>query len=84
MIYQVDLSESDDLALQYVAVSANDWIQNVVNERCRIATDDIVNLAVRRYLEEGIQVPSTKDDIVLDAFARGWVVKAADVVVPPI
>lgn len=84
MIYQVELTEAEDLSLQSVAVSADDWIANVVKERCRIAMDEIINLAVRRYLEEGIQVPATRDDIVIDAFDRGWVVKAKDVVTPPL
>lgn len=78
MKYEIDLTDTQDLALQYVALSPLDWITNVVYERCRIATDEIVQIAVERYLSEGIQIPGSKDDIVLDAFARGWVVKAAD------
>ena len=39
--YTITLSEAENKALGYVAVSQNDWIQNAVKERCRIAIEEI-------------------------------------------
>ena len=74
--YTVELTDAEDLALSHVAASQQDWIDNAIHERCRIAINDIVKLAVERYLDEGITIPATRDEIVQDAFDRGWVTTA--------
>lgn len=75
--YTVTLTTAEDLALSHVAASQQGWIDNVVHERARIAINDIVNLAVQRYLNENISIPATREEIVQDAFDRGWVTAAA-------
>lgn len=77
MTYQIILTAAEDAALSYAALSQDDWIQNAVHERCRIAIDEIVGIAVQACLQEGVQVPGTKDDIVALAFEKGWVKTAA-------
>ena len=72
MNYTITLTLSENTALEYVAASQQEWIDNVVHERCRIAIDEIVALAVERCLATGIQIPSSKDDIVLLAKTQGW------------
>jgi len=71
--YTITLSAAEDKALHSVAISAQDWIDNAVHERCRIAIDEIVALTVEKCLETATQLPGTKDDIVMLAFERGWV-----------
>ena len=39
--YTITLSDAEDKALHVVALSAQDWIDNAVHERCRIAIDEI-------------------------------------------
>ena len=39
--YTITLSDAEDKALHIVALSAQDWIDNVVHERCRIAIDEM-------------------------------------------
>lgn len=75
--YTVTLTTAENLALSHVAVDQQTWIDNVVKERARVAINDIVNLAVQRYLNENISIPATRDEIVQDAFDRGWVTAAA-------
>ncbi len=65
--YTITLSSAEDKALKSVAVSAQDWIDNAVHERCRIAIDEIVNAEVQRKLAAGQSITGSKDDIVLAA-----------------
>ena len=72
-IYTTTLTAAEDAALSHIALSQQDWIDNAVHERCRIAIEEIVALTVEKCLETETQLPGTKDDIVMLAFERGWV-----------
>lgn len=76
--YTIEYTETEDLAMHYVAVSAEDWIQNAAHERARIAIEEIVQIAVQQFLAAGQNIPGSKDAIVAAAFANGWVKSAAD------
>ena len=65
--YTITLSDAEDKALHVVALSAQDWIDNAVHERCRIAIDEIVNAEVQRKLAAGESITGSKDDIVMAA-----------------
>jgi hypothetical protein len=65
--YTITLSDAEDKALHVVALSAQDWINNVVHERCRIAIDEIVNAEVQRKLAANEPITGSKDDIVMAA-----------------
>jgi hypothetical protein len=65
--YTITLSDAEDKALHVVALSAQDWIDNAVHERCRIAIDEIVNTEVQRKLAAGEPITGSKDDIVIAA-----------------
>ena len=66
-IYTITLSDAEDKALKSVAVSAQDWIDNAVHERCRLAIDEIVNVEVQRKLAAGESITGSKNDIVMSA-----------------
>jgi len=66
-IYTINLSDAEDKALGVVAFSQDDWIQNAVHERCRIAIEEIVAAEVQRLLGEGKSITGSKDDIVIAA-----------------
>ena len=65
--YTITLSDAEDKALHVVAMSAQDWIQNAVHERCRIAIEEIVAAEVQRKLAAGEPIIGSKDDIVMAA-----------------
>ena len=65
--YTITLSAAEDKALHVVALSAQDWIDNAVHERCRIAIDEIVNAEVQRKLAANEPITGSKDDIVMAA-----------------
>lgn len=70
--YTVNLSSAEDIALGYVAASQQEWIDNAVHNRCRIAIDEIVALSVEKCLAQGIQLPGSKDEIVQLAHQQNW------------
>jgi len=73
MDYKITLTDTEDKALSYASLSQQDWIDNAVHNRCRIAIDEIVDIYTKRALDEGVQIPATRELIVADAFTRGWV-----------
>ena len=62
--YTITLSDAENKALGFVAFSQNDWIQNAVKERCRLAIEDIVAVEVQRKLAANETISGTKEDIV--------------------
>ena len=65
--YTITLSDAEDKALGVVAFSQQDWIDNAVHERCRIAIEEIVNAEVQRKLSAGESITGSKEDIVMAA-----------------
>jgi len=65
--YTITLSDAEDKALHAIAISAQEWIDNAVHERCRIAIDEIVQLEVARMLDAGQTITGSREDIVLAA-----------------
>ena len=73
----VELTDTQLKGLEYAAVSPQDWADNALTNRARIANDEIVQLAMNYYLDNEIQAPTTREAIVADAFAKGIVKTAA-------
>lgn len=73
----ITLTDTQMKGLEYAALSPQDWAENAVTERARIANDEIIQMYTARALDEGIQIPATRELIVADAFTRGWVKTAA-------
>lgn len=74
----IALTDTQYAGLEYAALSPQDWAENAVTERARIANDEIVQLTVAYCLDNGIQVPATREEIVAYAFANGVVKTAAE------
>jgi hypothetical protein len=73
----IELTDTQYKGLEYAALSPQDWAENAVTERCRIANDEIVQMTVAYCLDNGVQVPSTREEIVAYAFANNVVKTAA-------
>jgi hypothetical protein len=76
--YTITLSDAENKALAHVAVSPQDWINNVVHERCRIAIENIVAAEVERITAIGGTISGTKEDIVLAASIQSLAEKQAE------
>jgi len=73
----IELTDTQYKGLEYAALSPEDWAENAITERCRIANDEIVQMTVQHCLDNGIQVPATREDIVAYAFDNDIVKTAA-------
>ena len=62
--YTIILSDAENKALGIVATSQDEWIQNAVHNRCRIAIEEIVAAEVQRKLAANEIISGTKEDIV--------------------
>lgn len=76
--YTVTLSDAENQSLAYVTLSQQDWIDNAVHDRCRVAMDEIVQITVQKCLETNTPIPGTKEDIVMLGFQMGWVKTAEE------
>jgi hypothetical protein len=73
MNYTVTLTETEKLSMEYVAYDPQDWVENVFKERARIATEEIVKLAVEKFLAANQTIPGSKEEIVAAAYSNGWI-----------
>lgn len=72
--FTVGLSTAEFKAMQYAALSPQDWIDNVVHNRARIAIDDISSLYLNYRMDNNLGIAATsKDEMVLAAFEEGVV-----------
>lgn len=65
--FSITLSDAEHKALGVVALNQDQWIQNAVHERCRVAMEQIVEAEVQRKLAAGETISGSKEDIVLAA-----------------
>lgn len=76
--YVVTLTDTERMAMEFIAADTNDWIQHAAHERARVAIEEIVQISVQKFLEAGQSIPGSKDEIVAAAYANGWIKTAQD------
>ena len=72
MEYIVEFTEAEDMAMRSVSYSVDEWIQNACHFRASQAIENIVARSIPKFFEFGIQIPSSKEEIVIIAFEKGW------------
>lgn len=78
MDFTITLTDAEAKALEWVAYSSGDWIQNAATNRARVATEDIVRLYTDYKLERGEAITATtKAEMVLAAYSEGVISSAA-------
>ena len=75
----ITLTDTQYKGLQYAALDPQDWADNALTNRARIANDEIISMYTNRALDEGVAIPATRELIVADAFTRGWAKTAAQI-----
>ena len=75
----ITLTDTQYKGLQYAALDPQDWADNALTNRARIANDEIILMYTNRALDEGVAIPATRELIVADAFTRGWAKTAAQI-----
>jgi len=65
----IELTATQEKALAYVAVSPQEWAENAVHNRARIAIDEIYDAEVARMTADPdiTSIPADKDAVVLAA-----------------
>lgn len=65
----IELTETQEKALAYVAASPQEWAEHAVHNRCRKAIDEIYNMEVARMTADPniTSIPADKDAVVLAA-----------------
>jgi hypothetical protein len=71
--YTITLTDTEEMAMQYAANGVEEWIDNVVHNRARIAIDEIVALVVAHCNNNNIALAVGKDAQVAQAFELGIV-----------
>ena len=71
--YTVELTEAENKAMEYIANTVQEWIDNAVKNRARQAIDEIYNMEVERMVSDlNIKsIPADKSQVVLDADIKG-------------
>ena len=67
--FTLTLTDAELKALAHIAYDPQDWIENVVHERCRIAMEEIFTAEVARMVAEPTttSIPADREQVVLDA-----------------
>jgi len=82
--YTVTLTDAEDKSLRYASVSAQDWIDNAVKNRARIAKEEIIAKLVAHCNENSVALAVGEDAQVTQAFDLGVVQYLADATTPDV
>ena len=78
--YTTTLTDSEKKAMEYVAVSVQAWADNALQNRARIAIDEIYNSEVARMTADPdiTSIPADKDAVVLAADIKSAATRQAE------
>jgi len=67
--YTIELNDAEVKAMEFVAVDVQDWVENALKNRARIAMDEIYNSEVTRMTADPdtVSIPADKEAVVLAA-----------------
>ena len=66
--YETELTDTEDKAMAYACLSTQDWADNALKNRARIAIDDIVARNMTHCNANGIAIATGEDKQVEQAF----------------
>jgi hypothetical protein len=78
--YTITLTDAETKAMEYVALSVQDWADNALQNRARIAMDEIYNEEVARMTADPTitSIPADKEAVVLAADIKSAAVRQAE------
>tara|TARA_Y100001937_G_scaffold95390_1_gene129519 strand:+ start:907 stop:1149 length:243 start_codon:yes stop_codon:yes gene_type:complete len=65
--YTVGVTTGEYKALQYVMVDQNEWVNNSLKNRARIATDEIINLYTSFKINKGEAITAVGTTAIIEA-----------------
>ena len=81
--YTITLTDTETKSLEFVALSNQDWIDNAVKNRARIAKEEIISLNTTHCNANSIAIAVGEAAQVDQAYSLGVVQKAVDRPGPP-
>jgi len=70
--YTVGITTGEYKALQYVMIDQNDWVNNALKNRARIATEEIQNLYTNFKIGKGEAITAVGSTAIIEAaYAEG-------------
>jgi len=70
--YTVGITTGEYKALQYVMVDQKEWVENAIQNRARIASDEIINLYTQFKINKGEAITAVGTTAVVEAaYAEG-------------
>ena len=79
----VSLTDTENKALEYAAVSVQDWADNALTNRARIAKDEIIAKLVAHCNANSVALAVGEDAQVTQAYDLGVVDTAANIAAAP-
>ena len=73
--YTVGITTGEYLALDYVMIDQQEWIENAIKERARVATTEIVNLYSQYKINKGEVITAVGTTNVMQAAYDEGVIK---------
>ena len=67
--FTITLTDAELKALAFVASDPQDWMDNAIHERCRLAMEEIFTAEVARMVADPTttSIPADREQVVLDA-----------------
>ena len=81
--YTVGITTGEYKALQYVMVDQKEWIENAIQNRARIASDEIVNIYTNHKIKKGESITAIGSTAVIEAAYAEKVVSIASTAPTP-
>ena len=66
--YEIELTDTEDKAMTYCTVSTQDWVDNALKNRARVAIDEIISANMAHCNANGITIATGEDAQVTQAF----------------
>ena len=78
--YTITLTDAETKAMEHVALSVQDWADNALQNRARIAMDEIYDAEVARMTADPTitSIPADKEAVVLAADIKSAAVRQAE------
>ena len=78
--YTIELNDAQVKAMEYVAFSVQDWADNALQNRARIAMDEIYDAEVARMTADPAitSIPADKEAVILAADIKSAAVRNAE------
>ena len=77
--YEIELTDTEDKAMQYVCADIQKWAELTVKDRARIAKDEIITANITHCNTNGIAIATGEDKQVEQAFTLKVVKTAKEI-----